>query len=56
MLKLDEISLDFSGVAKGYAADVIADLLELNALPDYLVEIGGEMRVSGTNAKGTPGE
>ena len=54
LLKLDEISLDFSGVAKGYAADVIADLLELNALPDYLVEIGGEMRVSGTNAKGTP--
>ena len=33
---------------------MIADLLELNALPDYLVEIGGEMRVSGTNAKGTP--
>lgn len=46
--------LDFSAVAKGYAVDVIAELLEMNALPDYLVEIGGETRVSGFNPEGRP--
>ena len=32
----------------------MADLLEMLALPDYLVEVGGEMRVSGLNPKGQP--
>ena len=32
LVKLDNVNLDFSGVAKGYAADVIADLLEMSAL------------------------
>ena len=41
-----------SAVAKGYAVDRVADLLEMLALPDYLVEIGGEIRVSGFNADG----
>jgi thiamine biosynthesis lipoprotein len=30
----------------------VADLLEMLALPDYLVEIGGEIRVSGFNSDG----
>lgn len=48
------LRLDLSAVAKGYAVDQIADLLEMLALPDYLVEVGGEMRVSGSNPKGQP--
>ncbi len=48
------LRLDLSAVAKGYAVDQIADLLEMLALPDYLVEVGGEMRVSGLNPKGQP--
>ena len=48
------IRLDLSAVAKGYAVDQVADLLESLALPDYLVEIGGEMRVSGLNPEGGP--
>ena len=48
------LSLDLSAVAKGYAVDQVADLLEMLALPDYLVEVGGEMRVSGRNPKGQP--
>lgn len=48
------IRIDLSAVAKGYAVDQVADLLEMLALPDYLVEVGGEMRVSGLNPKGQP--
>ena len=54
LVKLDNVNLDFSGIAKGYAADVIADLLEMSALPNYLIEIGGEMRVSGVNSEDKP--
>jgi thiamine biosynthesis lipoprotein len=48
------IRLDLSAVAKGYAVDQVADLLEMLALPDYLVEIGGEMRLGGSNPQGQP--
>ena len=44
--------LDFSALAKGYAVDVIADLLESKEIFDYLVDIGGEMRANGKNPKG----
>lgn len=50
--KTKPIALDLSAVAKGYAVDRLADLLEMLALPDYLVEIGGEIRVSGFNSDG----
>jgi thiamine biosynthesis lipoprotein len=52
--KQKAIALDLSAVAKGYAVDQVADLLEMRALPDYLVEVGGEMRLSGTNPEGAP--
>lgn len=39
--------VDLSTIAKGYGVDVVAELLEAKGLTDYLVEIGGEMRVSG---------
>ena len=52
--KTRPVQLDLSAVAKGYAVDLVADLLEMNALPDYLVEVGGEMRVSGSNPDGQP--
>ena len=50
--KTKAVSINLSAVAKGYAVDRVADLLEMLALPDYLVEIGGEIRVSGFNADG----
>jgi thiamine biosynthesis lipoprotein len=52
--KSSPIRLDLSAVAKGYAVDQVADLLEMLALPDYLVEIGGEMRLGGFNPDGQP--
>jgi thiamine biosynthesis lipoprotein len=52
--KLRPVALDLSAVAKGYAVDLVANYLEMLALPDYLVEIGGELRVSGANPEGIP--
>ncbi len=44
------IYLDLSGIAKGYAADQIAQLLrEQFAIYNYLVEIGGEIQAKGVN-------
>lgn len=39
--------LNLSAIAKGYAVDKIAELLESYQIKDYMVEIGGEIRVSG---------
>jgi len=43
--------VDLSGWAKGYAVDQVATLLDRSELKDYLVEIGGELRVRGLNAE-----
>jgi thiamine biosynthesis lipoprotein len=46
--------LDFNANAKGYGVDVIGRFLESKGVTDYLVEIGGEIRARGKNAKGLP--
>lgn len=48
-----EIMLDGSAIAKGFAVDVVADLLEQLGVSNYMVEIGGEIRVKGLNPKQT---
>lgn len=46
------VQLDLSGIAKGYAVDVIAGILESHRVLEYMIEIGGEVRAKGVNAKG----
>ena len=46
------IQLDFNAIAQGYSVDVLADFLEEKGVEDYIVEIGGELRCKGVNAKG----
>ncbi len=46
------VTLDLSAVAKGYAVDSIASLLEAAGIRHYLVEIGGEVKARGLNAHG----
>lgn len=41
-----------SAIAKGYACDIIARLLERNGVKNYMVEIGGEVTMKGVNANG----
>lgn len=51
-LKSTDIEIDLSSVAKGYAVDKISDYLSDKGFTDFLVEVGGEMRVQGRNPKG----
>jgi thiamine biosynthesis lipoprotein len=46
------LMLNFSAIAKGYACDVIAALLEREGVQNYMVNIGGEIAAQGKNAKG----
>ena len=48
------VQLDFSAVAKGYGVDVVAQLFGDRNVRDFFVEIGGEIRASGSNVKGEP--
>lgn len=48
------LSLDFSGIAKGYAVDAVADLLADKGLRHALVEIGGELVGRGMRPDGDP--
>lgn len=43
------ILIDVNGIAQGYSVDIIADYLESKGIQDYLVELGGEIRVKGIN-------
>jgi thiamine biosynthesis lipoprotein len=44
--------VDLSAIAKGYGVDVIADYFASLGIENYLVEVGGELRVNGVNARG----
>lgn len=46
--------VDLNGIAQGYSVDVLAELLERKGIGHYLVELGGELRVSGPKPDGTP--
>lgn len=43
---------DFNAIAKGYGVDLVGRFLESKGVVDYMVEIGGEIRVRGKNASG----
>jgi thiamine biosynthesis lipoprotein len=43
----EHIYLDFSGIAKGYGVDKVAEVLERKNIHNYMVEIGGELRTKG---------
>lgn len=41
------LTIDVNGIAQGYSVDVVAGFFEKNNIHNYLVEIGGEIRVKG---------
>lgn len=43
-----QVYIDLSAIAKGYGVDRIAEMLHAEGYHDFVVEIGGEVRVSGT--------
>ena len=46
------IMLDCSAIAKGFGTDMVADMLRSKGICDFMVEVGGEIVVSGQNPKG----
>ncbi len=46
--------VDLSPIAKGWGVDVVADYLQSEGIKNYMVEVGGEMRLKGENREGIP--
>jgi len=47
-----ETMLDCSAIAKGYGVDAVGKYFESQGITNYMVEIGGEVRVRGFNPRG----
>lgn len=52
--KIPGLRIDLSAIAKGYAVDVLAGQLDRLQIEDYLVEIGGEMKIAGSRSNDIP--
>ncbi len=50
----DRVYLDLSAIAKGYGVDRLGEILEQQHIENYMVEIGGELKLRGINERGTP--
>lgn len=46
------LQIDLNSVAKGYVVDLIAEWFDKQGTENYIVEVGGEIRAKGLNAKG----
>ncbi|QFY44158.1 FAD:protein FMN transferase [Candidatus Methylospira mobilis] len=46
------LRIDLSSIAQGYTVDALSRLLEGQGIQNYLVEVGGEMKVKGRKANG----
>lgn len=44
-----KVSLDFNAIAQGYSIDVVFDFLKSKGIRNMMVELGGELRVTGKN-------
>ncbi len=47
-----DLYVDLSAIAKGFAVDLLGEYLESLGIKDYLVEIGGELRLKGNGPRG----
>lgn len=52
--KIPSLYIDLSAIAKGYAVDQIAELLDQENVNHYMVEIGGELQLKGMNINNEP--
>lgn len=41
------VKVDMNGIGQGYSVDIIADLLDQKGITNYMVELGGEIKVRG---------
>lgn len=52
--RMDEVQIDLSAIAKGFAVDLLADRLRSAGVRHYMIEIGGELRGEGVEPNGQP--
>lgn len=52
--KLPNLRVDLSSIGQGYSVSRLADILEKHGAENYIVEIGGELKVRGKKTDGTP--
>lgn len=46
------VQLDVNGIAQGFTVDKLSMLLESKNIHDYMIEVGGEVKVKGKNPEG----
>lgn len=51
---IPDLYVDLSSIAKGFGVDVVAEYLSAQGFGNHLVEIGGEVRISGHNGHNKP--
>lgn len=49
-----KMEFNFSAITKGYGCDLVGETLARNGAENYMVEIGGEIALKGTNPHGNP--
>jgi thiamine biosynthesis lipoprotein len=54
VMKERAVSLDFSSLAKGFGVDQVAQWLLAQGVTRFMVEVGGEMRLSGLSGRDDP--
>lgn len=47
------VKLTLDGIAKGYIIDAMAQTLETSGIRDYIINVGGDVRVAGTKEDGS---
>lgn len=52
--KLPSVRVDLSSIGQGYSVSRLANILELHGAKNYIVEIGGELKVRGKKTDGMP--
>jgi FAD:protein FMN transferase len=50
--KNPNVQLDVNAIAQGYSVDIVTEFLDRKGIPNYMVEIGGEVKAKGVNEKG----
>ena len=46
------VALDFGGIAKGYACDIVAEVLRFSGFTRYMIDLGGNIQLSELPPKG----
>ncbi len=52
--RVDGVQIDLSAIAKGYAVDQVAEVIQARGVTDFMVEIGGEVSAAGVRPDGRP--